>query len=248
VKKTVKKVSKPKPKKSKSRIDEWLERETSSRQKALENASGHFDSKDALTVNTLEAIYGQESDFGQNRRRRGMVGAAGDFQLERQTARRMGLTVGEKNDGRFEISNASAAAAKYLKLQDRIFEEETNITKGLSTVPIKDASERKKFSIAAYNAGEGRIAKAQALAKGEGKDPKKWDDVKEFLGAAGATPAKTKEIQQYVETVLLYDAEFSDKSKADKTLKSGKQRTIKKLPKGGHWVTIHGRHIFIEDK
>jgi membrane-bound lytic murein transglycosylase MltF len=244
----VKKVPKPKSKKSKSRIDEWLDRESSPRQTALENASGHFDSKDALTVNTLEAIYGQESDFGQNRRKRGIVGAAGDFQLERQTARRMGLTVGKKNDGRFEIHSACAAAAKYLKLQDGTFEKETIISGELSTVPINDASERKKFAIAAYNAGEGRIAKAQVLAKGEGKDPKKWDDVKEFLSPAGATPAKTKEIQQYVENVLRYDAEFSAKSKADKTVKSGKQRKIKKLPKGGHWVTIHGRHIFIEDK
>lgn len=41
-----------------SNINTWLERETPHTQAALENASRHFDDKDGLTVNTLEAIYG----------------------------------------------------------------------------------------------------------------------------------------------------------------------------------------------
>ena len=91
---------KSKTNKKASNIATWLERETPHKQTALENASRHFDDKDALTVNTLEAIYGQESSFGRNRRTRGIAGAAGDFQLERPTAKRMGLTVGRKNDER----------------------------------------------------------------------------------------------------------------------------------------------------
>lgn len=72
--------------------------------------------------------------------------------------------------------------------------------------------------------------------------------VKEYLESAGATPAKSKEVQEYVDKVLKFDAEFSEKSKADKTVKSGKPRKIKKLPEGGHWITLDGKHIFIEDK
>ena len=50
----------------KSNVDVWLKRETPRKQKALENASRHFNNNDALTVNHLEAIYGQESSFGLN--------------------------------------------------------------------------------------------------------------------------------------------------------------------------------------
>lgn len=241
----------PKSKISKSddsNVDTWLKKETPHKQAALENASRHFDDKDALTVNTLEAIYGQETSFGENRRKRGMAGAAGDFQLERQTARRLGLTVSEKNDERFDVDNASAASAKYLKMLDRYFIKKTTLSKGTSTIPVENTVERKKIAIAAFNAGEGRIAKAQKLAKENGQDPTKWNDVKSYLEAAGATPKQSKEAQEYVDKVLRYEAEFAEKSKADITVKSGKPRKVKKLPEGGHWITLGGKHIFIEDK
>ena len=46
--------------KKQSNVDKWLKRETKHKRTALENASKHFDSKDSLSVNLLEAIYGQE--------------------------------------------------------------------------------------------------------------------------------------------------------------------------------------------
>lgn len=160
----------------------------------------------------------------------------------------MGLSAAKKNDERFEVDNASSAAAKYLKTQDRVFSKKTTLAENLSTSPVSDPDERKKFAVAAFKAGEGRIAEAQKLAKDDGKDPTLWEDVKKYLEAAGATPNKSNEIQAYVDKVLEYDAEFSKKSKADKTVKSGKPRKVRKLPSGGHWITIDGRHIFIEDK
>ncbi|MBN1114044.1 MAG: transglycosylase SLT domain-containing protein [Oligoflexia bacterium] len=102
--------------KKESNVDKWLRKETPHKQKALENASRHFDKNDSLTVNHLEAIYGQESSFGVQRRKRGITGAAGDFQLEKETAKRLGLTVTKENDQRFDVDDASAAAAKYLKI------------------------------------------------------------------------------------------------------------------------------------
>ncbi len=231
-----------------SNINIWLERETPHTRAALENASRHFDAKDGFTVNTLEAIYGQESSFGKNRRARGISGAAGDFQLERATAKRMGLVVGNKNDERFDVDNASAAAAKYLKTQDKIFGKKTPLSGNLSTSPVKDSEERRKFVIAAFNAGEGRIAKAQSLAEADGRNPALWKNVKKYLESAGANADKSKEIQEYVENVLKYEAEFSKKSKADKNAKAGKPKKVKNLPTGGHWITLDGRHIFIEEK
>ena len=89
----------------KSNVDVWLERETEHKKKALENASRYFDEIDNLTVNTLEAIYGQESSFGTEMRKRGIEGAAGHFHLEKDTAEDYGLTVTKENDQRFDIDD-----------------------------------------------------------------------------------------------------------------------------------------------
>ena len=59
-----------------SNVDRWLERETPRVRKALESASRYFDSNDTLTVNTLEAVYGQESSFGTMMGQRGSSAAA----------------------------------------------------------------------------------------------------------------------------------------------------------------------------
>jgi Transglycosylase SLT domain len=107
-----------KPRRQKKRIsnvENWIKKETDHKRNALENASRHFGKDDALTVNTLEGVYGQESSFGSNRGKRGIAGASGDFQLERRIAKKMGLKVSPKNDQRFDVDNTSAAAAKYLK-------------------------------------------------------------------------------------------------------------------------------------
>ena len=229
----------------KSKVDKWLERETDHKRKALENASRHFDGDDSFTVNTLEGIYGVESSFGVNRRKRGMSGAAGDFQLEKETAKRMGLLTSKENDQRFDVDEASAASAKYLKILDTLFMKQKNLGSKLHTIPVMSRTERKKFTLAAYNAGEGRISKAQMLAKEDGKDPEKWDHVKEYLGAAGASPAKVKEIKNYVDSVLENANEFSEKSKASKRAKYLAPKKIK--TKHGHWITKDGRRILIED-
>ena len=57
---------------------------------------------DVLTVNTLEAIYGQESSFGILRRSPGIGGAVGEFHIEKKTAERYGLIVTKDNDQRFD--------------------------------------------------------------------------------------------------------------------------------------------------
>ena len=98
-----------------SDVDVWLERETPPIRRALESASRHFDSSDELTVNTLEAVYGQENSFGILMGQRGSADPAGHFQFKAKTAREYGLAVSMGNDQRFDIGRASSAAARYLK-------------------------------------------------------------------------------------------------------------------------------------
>ena len=228
-----------------SNVDRWLKRETPRVRKALESASRHFDGKDHLTVNTLEAVYGRESSFGTMMRQRGSSAAAGHFHLELQTARQYGLRVSKHNDQRFNINRAASAAARYLKDLDRMFSKKTTIRKTVKTVPVRDPVERKKFVLAAYNGGQRRIATAQRLAEQHGKNPQLWHDVELFLESAKATRGKANEIRQYVEAVLAYEIEFAQKSPAKKSLKQKKARKQTSWCTVGRWRTIDDRPVFI---
>ena len=221
-----------------SNVDVWLGRETSRIRKALESASRYFDSNDRLTVNTLEAVYGQENSFGILMGKRGSTRAAGHFQFKPETAKRYGLSVSKKNDQRFDIDRTSSAAGRYLKDLNMMFGKRTTLSEGLHTIPVKSISERKKFVLGAFNAGEGRIAKAQRLAGEAGKNPQLWSDVAEYLA---------KETRQYVEMIPLYEVEFVQKSPANKNMKQKGVRKGKYRCTEGHWRTIDDRPVFICD-
>lgn len=230
-----------------SDVEVWLERETPRIRRALENASRYFDSKDHLTVNTLEAVYARESSFGTMLGKRGIDGPSGHFKLEVPTARRYRLSVSKENDQRFDIDHASSAAARYSKDLNTWFGERTSLGKGMYTIPVKSISERKKFVLGTFNAGEGRIARAQHLAEENGKDPRSWSAVVNYIAAAKAGPAKQEETRAYVELVPLYEAEFAKKSPANKNLKERGVRKGRYLCTEGHWVTIDDRPVFICD-
>ena len=222
-----------------SNVDVWLERETDHIRKALESASRHFDGNDNLTVNTLEAVYARESSFGLPSKmgERGSANAAGHFQLSSDTAKRYGLTVTKNNDQRFDIDYASSASARYLKDLHTFFSKDTTLIGTTKTIGVKNPSERKKFVLGAFNAGEGSIAKAQRLAQSAGKNPQVWSDVEKFV---------SEEARQYIPKVLLYENEFSLKSPANKNVKEkGPKKEYRCTD--GHWVTIDDKPVFICD-
>ncbi|WP_411060145.1 lytic transglycosylase domain-containing protein [Vibrio chagasii] len=68
--------------------------------------------------------------------------AAGLWQLMPATAERFGLTVNDRHDQRFEIESSTHAAMQYLDFLYRKFDGDINLT------------------LAAYNAGEGRVQRA----------------------------------------------------------------------------------------
>ncbi len=228
-------------------ISTWIKMEEKEphKVKALENASRHFDENDSLTVHLLEAIYGQESSFGEYRRTRNLEGAAGDFQLEKNTAKRYNMKISKNNDPRFDIDNASDVAARYLKNLDAIFSQETILAKDIYSFAIKNKLERKKFVIAAYNGGEGIISIAQDKAYKDGKDPGSWEDVKKYLAESGASKEKIKEILNYLDAVMEYEKAFEKKSKADPKIKHKRPLSDKTEEKSGKWITVGGKHIVI---
>jgi membrane-bound lytic murein transglycosylase MltF len=226
-------------KKQNPNVDIWLGRETKHNREAFESASRYFDENDNLTVHTLEAIYGQESSFGLSSMmgKHGSSGAVGHFQFEAATAKRYGLSVTKNNDQRFDIDYASSAAARYLKDLDTFFSKNTTLSGKLKTIGVKNASEREKFALGAFNTGEGNVAKAQALAEKAGKNPQLWFDVEKYL---------TDETRQYIDKILFYQDEFNLKSLANKNIKQKEPKKQYRCTEG-HWVTIDDRPVFICD-
>ena len=245
--------------KNSKNVDSWIKNRTDHQVKALESASRIFDKNDK---NTLETIYGRESSFGNKdilkNDKKGEKGAAGDFQIIRDVAEKYSKTkITKKNDIRFDVDNASHIAALYLTDINLLFGKNSTLVKDpetgepvLFTFKIENINERKSFVISAYNAGQGTIAKAQMAAKADGKDPTKWEVVKEYLKEAGVTDAKVKEIIEYIESVIAYEKEFSAKSKANKKLKDKEPKKVSdNNSENGHWITLdNGNHIFIENK
>lgn len=176
-----------------------------------------------------------------------MDGAAGHFHIEKKTAKYYGLTVTEENDQRFDIDYASITAARYLTDLHRYFGKPTTLMKDRVTIPIPDISERKKFVLAAYNMGQSYIAYAQQLAQEARKDPTNWNDVKEFLEAAGVKPDTASKGRKYVDDVFKNEAEFAQKSTADKEVKNRRPGKLEGNCTNGHWITKDHHHIFICD-
>src|SRR5207244_2121094 len=69
------------------------------------------------------------------------------------------------------------------------------VAPGLAVVRVGDGGERRLFAVAGYNAGEGRVPRAQARAAAAGGDPTRFTGVRRFL------PGTT---QGYVDRVVAY--------------------------------------------
>jgi len=129
------------------------------------------------------------------------------------------------------------------------FNKITTIKSDIKTIPVSNINERKIFAIAAYNAGKKRIALAQIAAQNDGKNPQKWDDIKNYLEDAGAFEDKVQEIIGYVEKITKNEQEFAKKSPSDKTAKNKKPlKILSNTNDNGHWVTKDGHPVFIGDK
>jgi membrane-bound lytic murein transglycosylase F len=111
----------------------------------------------------LAAVAYKESKFDPNVT--SWAGACGLMQIMPKTALSLGLTEEDFYDPEKNIR----AAAQYLNKMKKLFPN------------IVDENEKINFVLASYNAGPGHIFDARALTLKAGKNPDKWDDVREYL-------------------------------------------------------------------
>lgn len=119
----------------------------------------------------VAAMIWQESKFKPTAK--SWAGATGLMQLMPATARRFGLNT-----------------------MQEIYHPELNIKTGTTYIAwlenfwkeIEDETERKKFIMASYNAGEGHVKDAQRLTQKYGYDPTKWDGNVEYFLLNKAKP------------------------------------------------------------
>lgn len=158
----------------------------------IKRAACHFGVDPAIG----KGIAWTESRFNQNARSPDGL-SYGAFQLTRVTAEVMRARLAETSIG-LPLHDEVTLGIGYLRYLDRLFARRTVLDNaGRTTTPVTDPVERWRFAIAAYNAGEGRVAGAQRQAAALGRNPTRFDDVRPLL------PPITR---RYVDTVITFGA------------------------------------------
>lgn len=142
----------------------------------------HLTEKQIRKKPTLLGIIQTESNFDPLAISSDGFESKGLFQLLDKT----GLTIKRRiNDPErydpWNVEQNVKYGVSYFDYLNEIFKVETILGNGLKTIPVQNERELEKFAIAAFNAGEGRVATAQALAKKNGLNPSIFDNVARYL-------------------------------------------------------------------
>ncbi len=139
------------------------------------------------------AVAEAESNFRINAVSKDGHKSKGMFQLLDSTAKDMvnHLNFKSKYDA-FDPGINAYLGTGYLRHLHDLFSEETKLTSTLKTQPAKSSQHLEKLALAAYNSGQGTVARAQERARLNGRDPSDYDAIKHYL------PSSTR---QYVSRV-----------------------------------------------
>lgn len=107
--------------------------------------------------------------------------SAGTFQVRPSTASDMRRLIQGGGMPRAPGVEDVTLGVTYLRHLDDLFAESTELRPGLSTHTVADPRQRRLFAIAAFNAGQGRVAAAQAKAARLGGSPSRYEDVRPHL-------------------------------------------------------------------
>lgn len=126
------------------------------------------------------AVARAESNLDPSARSRDGL-SVGTFQVTHATKAEMHRKIAKGTVERPAGNDDVALGVGYLRYLHDLFGRRARLGRGLETVPVADAGERRLFAVAAFNAGEGRVAQAQAKAAAHGGDPTRFADIKRFL-------------------------------------------------------------------
>jgi soluble lytic murein transglycosylase-like protein len=107
--------------------------------------------------------------------------SSGTFQVTPTTAAEMRRKFATGVVARPAGSDDVALGVGYLRYLDDLFRRGGQLGRGVAAVPVADPAERQLFAVAAFNAGEGRVALAQGRAAAAGKDPTRFAQIRAYL-------------------------------------------------------------------
>jgi soluble lytic murein transglycosylase-like protein len=144
----------------------------------VDDAAKRFELDSALGLAIIET----ESSFDPKAVSRDGHKSKGLFQLLDSTGREV-LERSElsRSYDPYDPSLNVELGMRHLRRLIDIFASDTKLTNKISTFGAADQHSREKLAIAAFNAGEGRVAWAQKQAKRQGEDPGHFGSVKPFL-------------------------------------------------------------------
>jgi len=90
-----------------------------------------------------------------------------------------------------------AVGVGYLRYLHDLFARGGALTSKLDAVKVSDNDDLRQFAVAAFNAGEGRVAQAQKRAAAAGLDPSSFDAIRKFLPQS--TRAYVDRVANYAE-------------------------------------------------
>jgi soluble lytic murein transglycosylase-like protein len=169
----------------------WL---TTPRQRALADAITRASDQLGVSSDVSLAVAVAESSLDPTARSSDGL-SSGTFQVTGPTAADIRRRFREGELVRPQGSDDVALGVAHLGWLHDIFGRDTTLAGRLRTTPVHDAGERTRFAVAAYNAGEGRVARAQERAVAQRRDPTRYENVRAYL------PAIT---QRYVDRVMRY--------------------------------------------
>ena len=142
-----------------------------------------------------QAVVSAESSFNVRAVSSDGHASKGLFQLLDSTGKHL-MTRVEGRETKYDPFNPDLnikLGSNYLRYLHDIFKVPTELPNKLQTRAAADENSLERFAVAAFNAGEGRVASAQARSESLGKDPAFYDQVAPLL------PRSTRE---YVRRVL----------------------------------------------
>ncbi len=142
------------------------------------------------------AVVHAESSFNPNAVSSDGHFSKGLFQLLDTTAKNIMEREGVEGEYTpFDPEQNADLGVRYLRYLHDLFNQETELPNNMTTYAAANSSSLEKLAVAAFNAGEGRVASAQDRAARAGLDPREFENIEGYL---------PKTTQEYVQRVMAY--------------------------------------------